>query len=317
MLEASVYASALSMRAAFGALPERAGRKVAAGVGGLCYRPFGIERSAVESQLSAAFPNRPVTWRRRVAAASYRHFGREFASTVRLSRRGTDQLPERTIDGEQMVATFRRVAGGGASVIVCGHLGNWELSAAFAVTAGMPVSVLAKRQRSSRISRLLDDLRARLGLEVIDIGDASREIPRLLARGRSLGLVADQHAGDAGTVVDFLGRPAALHRGPARIALAFDVPLFFCAYTSEGDRYRARFEPVEVAAAASDTEAAMTRAWARRLEGAIRDTPEQYSWFYRRPAVSIAARPIAGDLPGLAGGDAPTKAAARRAGGRG
>ena len=70
-----------------------------------------------------------------------------------------------------------------------------------------------------------------------------------------MALVADQDAGDRGVFVPFLCREASTFRGPARLALSQDVPLFFGAAVRDGDSYRGILEPVEAPESGPEGEA--------------------------------------------------------------
>lgn len=324
MRDAASYWLARALEGALGRMSEPRARAVGERLGRLAYRPLAIRRGVVEAQIASAFPDRSADWVTRTARACYAHFGREAAVALRLGRAGRGAVLERTADAGRVRERYRALSGGGAAIVVTGHLGNWELAGSVLGAAGLPVSAVARRQQG-RFERRLAALRADLGIETIPEGEAPRGVPRALAEGRVVALVADQHAGPRGTVVTFLGRPASTFRGPARLALACDVPLLFGALVREGEGYRALLErvgPAEpdargaaadegggAAGAGRDAEAALTRAWVARLEAAVRERPEQYFWFHRRwkAAERQAAgspRPGARDPAGTAGGAA-------------
>ena len=115
------------------------------------------------------------------------------------------------------------------------------------------------------------------------MGRAAREAPAALRDGRVVVLASDQDALERGVFVPFLGRPASTFRGPARLALRHDVPLFFGVLVREGQGYRMVLERVEAGPGAdADPETRLTRAWVERLEDHVGRRPEQYFWFHRR-----------------------------------
>ncbi len=292
------YVAARALAAGLGRLPRGTAGRLGAGLGGLAYG-LGARRGVVLRQVAAAFPDADPGRVEEIAAASYRHFGREMTEIVRLQRTGIGELPGRTATDAASDAWIDRMRAGEGSLIVTGHLGNWEVAGALLAARGVPLAAVVKRQSNPRFDAWLVETRRRLGIEPVYMEDARKAIPQLLREGRSVALVADQDARSHGLIVTFLGRPASTFRGPARLALATGAPLVFGASVREGSGYRIRIEPVRAAAsggangtaaeipdrgapARRGTELALTRAWVERLEVHVRRFPEQYFWFHRR-----------------------------------
>lgn len=317
--DAVEYGALRAVEGVLSALPSGAARRTGRGLGRVA-RAAGVRRAVVEDQLVRAFPERSDAWIERTVRACYSHFGEEVAALVRLGRSGPEELIERTADTEEIRrvwegATGRGVApglgagdSGRGGLIVTGHLGNWELAGAAVAGSGIPISAVVKGIRNERVDRHLTELRGRLGIETIDMAEASRGVAGALDRGRAVALVADQDARESGVFVPFLGRPASTYRGPALLALRHRVPLLFGLLVREGDGWRASLEPVwepdGEAEPQSDGEAeprrdgegpsrptgervddpvrSLTRGWVAALERAVRARPEQYFWFHRR-----------------------------------
>ena len=129
-----------------------------------------------------------------------------------------------------------------------------------------------------------------IGIEPVYRRTPRRDRPGLLARGRSVALVADQDAHGSGLQVTFLGRPASTFRGPARLALATGAPLVFGAAVREGgglscDRRAGAARGDRGGRGgpeASRAERRLTEAWVACLDREVRGHPEQYFWFHRR-----------------------------------
>lgn len=275
------------------ALPPLAAQRLGARLGAVAYRA-GARRDIVRAQIHAAFAERDAGWVERHAAACYRHFGREAFVVARLPR-DVDTLPHRVeTDGAAEHWIGRMVAGEGV-VVVTGHLGNWELAGAYLARRGVPLSAVVKRQRNERFDAWLAATRRRLGMESVYMDDA-RVLPALLARGRTVVLIADQDARSRGLAVTFLGRPASTFRGPARLALRTGAPLVFASLVRDGDMYRMTAEAVRgradarVASSTGEAELEFTRRWVAALEGRVLEAPEQYFWFHRRWKSGAAAR---------------------------
>ncbi len=243
---------------------------------------LGTRREVVEAQVSVSFPDRPEAWVSEVAGACYRHFGREVGTVARIGKRGGDILLRGMERGTDAVELHREVTRGSGAIIVTGHIGNWEAAGAYLAAAGLPMAAVVKRQRNPAFNRRLIETRRRCGIEPIYMQDAHTRIPEALREGKTVALVADQDAGERGVFVPFMGRPASTFRGPARLALSQDVPLFFGAALRSDSGYVAVLEPVEKPAGRDDVEIECTRRWVARLEAHVRRHPEQYFWFHRR-----------------------------------
>ncbi|MFQ5690460.1 MAG: lysophospholipid acyltransferase family protein [Gemmatimonadota bacterium] len=287
------------------AVPPSGSRWLGSILGRMAFSVLRVRRATVESQLAASFPGRSDRWISRTARACYRHFGEEIVALATACRLSPEALLSRTRDAEQAIALLRRhrLARRGA-VIVTGHLGNWELAGAFVAALGLPVTAVVRRH-ASRFDRHFVSLRRSLGVESVGMEHAA-VLPRRLAQGGIVALVADQHAASRGVPVSFLGRPASTFLGPARLALTCGVPLYFGALIRQGAGYRALVARVEPPASATDAELELTRRWVGRLEEAVREHPEQYFWFHRRWKWASGERPF----PAVGTRDGPARAAA-------
>ena len=118
------------------------------------------------------------------------------------------------------------LAEGHGVVVLTGHIGCWEwLSAAFTLN-GMPVSAIAKPQPNIQYTRVLDDLRATIHVEIFSRGTSELiAAARALKRGKLLGFLADQDGGPGGAFIEFLGRTASTPLGPAVFSRKFRSPV--------------------------------------------------------------------------------------------
>ena len=269
-----------------GVLPERVALGMCGTLGWLGGVVFRIRRPDVDRHLALAFPEEDSAWRGRVARDSYRHFAREAAMTLRLSRMDPREVIDRT-DMEGFEEFREAVERGAGAVVVSGHLGNWEIAGASAAARGVPMDVVAHRQKNPLFDDYLVETRKRLGLTVMVKNDALRLARRSLAKGRVAAFVADQNIRRRGVFVEFFGRVAATPKGPAMFAVRSGAPVFLgTAVRLPGwpSRYRVRAEriPVRSDLPADEAIAEITQQYTSILEERIREAPEQYFWQHRR-----------------------------------
>ena len=172
-------------------------------------------------------------------------------------------------------------------VVLTGHIGTWEwLSAAFSLN-GMPVTAIAKLQPNAEYSRVLDDLRATIHVEIFNRGtNELRAAGRALKDGKILGFLADQDAGSGGAFINFLGKTASTPMGPAVFARRFNAPVLpaFIIRKEDG-RHLVKIGEIMHFEDTGDTDADLlrfTEKMTKILEEVIRENPTQWLWFQKR-----------------------------------
>lgn len=280
------YAAFRLARLVLGGLPEDWALRVAAALGWLVGVLARVRRRDVDAHLAQAFPEASASWRRRVARRSYMHLGREAALLFRLHQWTPEEINAR-VDFSGLELLREAASGEQGVMLLTAHLGNWEIAGARIAAAGLPIDVVGKGMANRRFEADLFETRERLGMRVIDMADAPRDVLRALGRGRLAALLGDQNARRNGIFIPFFGRSASTPRGPAVFALRRNVPVFVgFAIRQPGwpQRYRVearrlgfeRSGDVEV-----DTRAMLT-AYHEVLEEAILTAPDQYFWQHRR-----------------------------------
>ncbi|MGA0919531.1 MAG: lysophospholipid acyltransferase family protein [Gemmatimonadaceae bacterium] len=264
----------------------RMASRVGAAVGGLAWWPLRMRAARVTRTLRACFPEMSEAQVRATARESYRGLGRTSFEAIYLSRAGGEEVLRAFAEsrGEEVLAAA--YTQGRGVILVAGHLGNWELSAAYMAARGYPVDGIAMHMANPLSDRFFQRTRERLGIGVIFDDQAVRAVPRALRAGRGVGFLSDQSAkGLASTMIPFFGRPARTPRGAAVFALRDDLPMVFVAALRRADgRYRAHFESVDVVRT-GDRDAdvqATALAYTQVLERLVREHPEQYFWQHRR-----------------------------------
>ena len=278
------YALARTLERGIAAMPEGMADRVGSAVGSLVRIPFGIRRRTVVENLQRAFPEADPAWLEETIRGTYRHLGREVVSMVRLSRLRPEEVVALT-DVPTWPLFEEALAEGKGVLLVTGHYGNWEVAAAAVAARGVEIHAIVKPQRNKLVDRMVQEARARLGIGTIPMKKAPRRVPRVLASGGVVGIVADQDARWKGVWVPFFGIPASTFRGPAQFALRLDAAVFASIarrlpdgrYHVEGVRV-----PVLRTGDAEEDERRLTAELAAHLEAEIRKDPGQYFWFHKR-----------------------------------
>ncbi len=267
-------------------LPLDTARRIGEGIARLAYRPLGIRRRVVERQIQGAFPGLGREEVARIARASYAHFGRVAIEVALLGERGPADVLA-MFEGSDHLTPFEDARRDGVGTIaVTGHVGGWELAAAYVAALGFKASAVARHMQNPLFDTYLKRTREHLGVHIIYDDEAVRQVPRSLREGRIVALVSDQGVkGLASAFVQFFGRPAKTPRGAAVFAHRFDVPaLFVAAMRQPSGKYWLYVRPIPPPSAA-DRDAAIDETvatYTRLLETFVRRFPEQYFWLHRR-----------------------------------
>ncbi|SMC38761.1 lysophospholipid acyltransferase family protein [Sporomusa malonica] len=172
-------------------------------------------------------------------------------------------------------------------VFLTGHLGNWEWFGAALALEGFPVADIVKRQPNDQHTRILNEQRQMFGIEIFASGTS--EIigaAKALKKGKLLAFFADQDAGHEGVFIDFLGKPAATHLGPAVFARKFKSPVVpgFIVRNPDGT-HRILLQPPIYYEDTGNPDADLynlTERMTKIIESAVKNYPDEWLWFKKR-----------------------------------
>ncbi len=278
------YLALRSLVAAVAPWPRPAARAAGAVLGRAARDLFGLRREVTDENLAIAFPELAPAEREDLARRTYAHFGRVAVDSLRLTGGGAAAVMPlvRTVDGEDLMRAL--VARGRGLIMLAGHHGNWEMAAAWCAAAGMPVAAVVKPPSNPWVADYVERRRREAGIETIAMPAARAEVPKALAAGKVVGLVADQGAMRSGTWVPFFGRPTQTYEGPGFFAARTGAPVCLGGFVAERDgRSRGYVELREESPRGEgrDLAARVATLYRRRLEAVIRLAPEQYLWTHR------------------------------------
>jgi KDO2-lipid IV(A) lauroyltransferase len=215
----------------------------------------------------------------RLVRAAFRHAARYYLEVAR-----TPALTARTIRERLLVETPDVVEAAFAEdrpVIFVGlHFGAIELPALYlSVRTGRAAVAPMETVGDPALQRYFVRTRGTVGVRIVGLREARRELLAAIRRGESVGLVGDRDLTGGGVEVPLFGAPARLPAGPALLAIEAGAPLYVAAVRRAGPgRYRGQLRSVEVAAEGTRRErlTATLDGLARAFEAAIAEAPEQW-----------------------------------------
>lgn len=241
-------------------------------------------------QLGAALPDMDGRESRIVLRGMWDNIGRTFAEYAHVPEltafsaerptAGQVVMDDSTADRMLYLATQKQGA-----LMFAAHLGNWEIPAMAAQTAGRTIALAYKPQPSHRMTDRLIALRSIFAGRLIEAGPAApREMLRALHDGWLVGMLVDQHYA-AGVEVSFFNHTCRVNPILARLARMNDVPVYGARAIRLADQ-RHRIEvvgPLEFPRDSKgkiDVQGAMQTVFSL-IEGWIREHPEQWIWTHR------------------------------------
>lgn len=245
----------------------------------------GTRRRRALRNVAASFPERSPEEHAEIVRAAYRNLfciGYEFLISGHRLRPDTfDDVV--TFDG---LEHLRGIEDGGGTVMLTGHVGNWEVLGLAAGLAGFPLCAVARGVDDAGVNRVLLSLRERHGQEIISVKGAVDRGRDVLRAGKHLAFTPDQHARRSRIWVPFFGTPNAYIKTPATLVRRHDAPcaIGFCRRVGPGFRFHVTIYPLhrpDPSLPAREDVARLTQAYVRRLEEFVRAHPGDYLWMHK------------------------------------
>jgi lauroyl/myristoyl acyltransferase len=258
--------------------------------GTLFYALDARHRRVAARNLQLAFPEKTPLEIRDLVRENFKRIGECYCCAVKTA--GMPDAEIRKVIEIEGVEKFRvppELLNGPppGRVFAVGHFGNFEICARAKIE--VPEYQFATTYRGLRqpsVDKLLKRLRSKSGCLLFERRSEAEELKQAMARGGLLlGLFSDQHAGDKGLRVPFLGRDASTSAAPAVLALRYKAPLFtsICFRTAPG-RWRIEVGdeiPTHENGAPRSAESIMADV-NRAFETAVRRDPSNWFWVHNR-----------------------------------
>jgi KDO2-lipid IV(A) lauroyltransferase len=215
----------------------------------------------------------------RLVRAAFRHYAAYYLDVARAPSLTPAYLEQRlTIETpESFAEAFGQP---GPRVFLGLHLGAIELQAyVAAVHSVRPVTTPMETLDDPALQAYFVRTRGALGIRLVGLREARRELMAALARGEGVGIVGDRDLTGGGMPATLFGAPASLPLGPALVAIESGAPTYaVTARRLPGGRYAGRVDPLTVPTAGSRRErvTAFLDAEARWFERQIARAPEQW-----------------------------------------
>lgn len=277
-----VFALYRALSALLCALPLTAVFRLGWALGSLAYWIAPPYRRLVLHNLTIAFGReKSPAELRALARKHFATLGANIFSNVKLPTLTADEIRAVvTIEGLETLQAGNKIGCG--YVMVISHLGSWEMFAQLSpIFFGCKVGTIFQALSNPHIDAEVRRDRARLGLELFERKAGFIKAGQFMREGGAVGILMDQHAGDAGLWCPFFGRLASTTTLPATLALrtgAWLVPA--AVHTAGVARWHCIIQrPVPPNGEDAD---AITARLNPVLEAQIRHQPEDWFWVHNR-----------------------------------
>jgi KDO2-lipid IV(A) lauroyltransferase len=212
--------------------------------------------------------------------------GRNLVDVVRFKKYYRSEIkPLVTVEG---LEHFDRAYKAGKGVFgVTGHIGNFELLAAYLSDLGYRCAVIGREMYDRRLDRLLVENREAIGLMNIPTTDSPRKLMEWLKKGGAVGVLIDTDSFRVrGMFIPVFGRLSNTPVGQTAIGLrvgAAFVPM--ACVRMPGNRYKVIIRPEIRHESTGDDDKdifEVTRRCTQALEEIIRRYPDQWIWIHNR-----------------------------------
>ncbi len=255
---------------------------------------FGVRKRVVMENLTFVFgseatpPERRKTPEqiRRICVGCYENFGRVIVMYLRFPLLTPEFFKERCTC-ENLDLVDRALEKGRGIVILGGHLGVWEFVLPYATSLGYRLNMIGKNMPNEYMNNLVIDFRKRSGSKFIPPKDSRDKVLKALAAGEVIALVFDQNMTERqGIFVDFFGKPASTVKSTVGIVRDSGAPVMGGILRRVGPaRYHMKVYPEIpwIEHGDRDRERLLnTQSYARFIERAILESPEDWFWLHRR-----------------------------------
>jgi len=288
-MEALLYYAVRGLVAFLQALPLRWVARLGRGGGALAYWLDARHRRVTVRNLTMCFGGEKTPEEiRALARENFRRVGENYACAVKTASMSLEEIRPHV---EVAAPTLLRAPPPGqappAVVVAIGHFGNFELYARLQQFAPAYKSATTYRGlRQASLNRLMQSLRERSGCAYFERRFQGAALKAFMKQpGVILGLLSDQHAGDAGLRLPFLGHDCSTTAAPAVFALRYHCLLLTgVCYRVGLARWRIEAGaeiPTHENGEARSTEAIMLDV-NRAFEVAVRRDPANWFWVHNR-----------------------------------
>jgi len=280
-VDAVVYWIFRSFEAALARLPLSFVFRLGSALGSLMRWVLPGYRRLVRSNLASALPELSLAERHRIERDHFRLLGGNLLAAVKTPFLPQQALMER-VEIEGLEKARKVLARKQGIVLAIPHTGNWEMYAQLAfLLPGVKTGAVYQSLRNRKLDHHLNTTRRRFGMATFNRSRGFHEAVEFLREGGIVGILADQHTGDAGVWTPFFNRLASTSPLAATLGWRSGAKIFVATCLTDARQIRWRFEAQGEITPTADIEAT-TLEINRAIERGVRRQPADWFWVHNR-----------------------------------
>ncbi|MFA6758425.1 MAG: lysophospholipid acyltransferase family protein [Bacteroidales bacterium] len=254
-------------------------------------RVLRYRRSVVTVNISRAFPSFRYRAIEETSKKFYKNFAEIIAENIKavsLSKKTISKMGY--IENPEILSKYYKK--GCPVIVVGGHMGNWELlgkiehfkNSDLMGFTGHHINFIYKKQRSTVADDIIKWIRkANSNVQLIESKSAARSIIKSREKSGCYFLFSDQSPKPGSRFsLSFLNQPTLMLNGPEVISRSIGCPVVFIEMVREKrGEYIVRFHDITENAAECEP-GYVTQTFARLLEKAIQQQPDNWLWSHKR-----------------------------------
>jgi KDO2-lipid IV(A) lauroyltransferase len=245
-------------------------------------KAIGPRRAVARKNLSIALPEAPPREIKRLVNETYCHMVWVAEEFLVLQRDPSQVLEWVTVDGADILSRYSE----SGAILITGHVGNWEIMAAWIAQSGYRVTAIVREPDDEGDRGLIDSMRQRAGVRCLPRSATMKSAVSILKRGEFLGILPDQHGGSEGIMAPFFGIETSTSQGPAFFAYMTGRPLIpIFSRRLAPFRHEIKIAPPiawEKQTTRSETVLSITKLVNKSIESMILEAPGQWLAQHRR-----------------------------------
>ena len=265
----------------FNLFPRRISLFLGKNIGLFIFIFFPIRKNIAYTNIQENFPNLDSNDHKLILKNTYIHFGKvivDFFRTKKLNKKNINELIKTNNKTDSVLQ--KNIA----SIIVTGHIGNWELFLPFFGLNNIKFSVVTQKIKNNYINNFFLNIRTLKNSVVIFKNDGIKKMLQLMKDGYHLGLASDQNAGKSGQKVIFLEGTLSIPKGAAIFHIKTKKPIIFAHCIMRKNDYIFNAEVLDISSIDLKNKNAIFKIntiFADKLGEIIKKYPEQYFWFHK------------------------------------
>jgi KDO2-lipid IV(A) lauroyltransferase len=260
---------------------------VAHALGWLATDVLKVRDKTIDENLSHVFPNHTPRQRRKLKRRMWEHLCMLICEVAHAPRKLHTTNWRRYVRLRNQRPMVTQLLDERATILVSGHYGNFEIAGFVTGLLGFPTFTVARKLDNPYLDKFINKFRGTHGQFILPKEGSAPMVEAILASGGTLSLLGDQHAGDKGCWVEFLGRLASCHKAVAVFTIAGGAPMVV-GYARRLDKplhFEVGMEAIaDPALDGPECEGVkpLTVWYNQMLERVILKAPEQYWWLHKR-----------------------------------